>query len=701
MHSVELKKFEKILSLIPEGPKKESLMAKFKKVQRDRTATGGGLYDEYTLKPVGHISIEEIDEHGDVVGVLADQPNLVVDGAEEILLRAFSGDPSRILYKNRTLKDNESQVYHVALDSIFDVEGDANIITHHPNELWKEVDDEEFDIEYGYYPNTLYVKEEESTEPNKKAFRIVSKPTIATAPLTAEVYSTFTNLFIGLGDGVNYEVPLMDERLTYTGAFQGTAVRETTDVNAEIKFSEKISNFELLYSEHNKGGKIGVYIDDVLQETIDTLNADLEADQQEVRTKVLEGLSQDTETEVRIVFTEADSSVSDPKVIINGLRFDAFSKNMNGLIHEFENYTNEFLTPTAYNTTSTAPYTITLEHAPAKEGSVQIIYNKTQFEEVDALENVAEGKFYVDDLHGIVYFNRALTGLMVSYETTGQIMQDEKVSNLSTKEVLVSISGEHPTGNVNGINRTFALKHNNVTETLSVIVNEEERTAGSGSDQFSLNKANGTITFVTPPEDGATIEVSYIFKKNVNVLNTDFAINKNKDLILVDQEGKRFTLGDDVDAFALPGVFVVDTSDETNKTVLIDKEIAEGKNLQDLELYYFSEERPGVPTDYKRQVVLKPKDINQYPWYQLDKGSIRFVAEFEESVPNSSVTIREMGLFDGPRMDDQVKGFPGYPVKAFSLVRVGEARKDVSTGLRVTWTITLTNEEGLPFKGGL
>ena len=98
---------------------------------------------------------------------------------------------------------------------------------------------------------------------------------------------------------------------------------------------------------------------------------------------------------------------------------------------------------------------------------------------------------------------------------------------------------------------------------------------------------------------------------------------------------------------------------------------------------------------------MKPKEVNQYPWYALDKGSIQFVAEFAEDVPNSSITVREMGLFDGPRMDDQIKGFPGYPVKAFSLVRVGEARKDTATGLRVTWTITLTNENGEPFKGGL
>lgn len=80
---------------------------------------------------------------------------------------------------------------------------------------------------------------------------------------------------------------------------------------------------------------------------------------------------------------------------------------------------------------------------------------------------------------------------------------------------------------------------------------------------------------------------------------------------------------------------------------------------------------------------------------------MEFVAEFPKDSPSNASTIREMGLFDGPRQEDGIKGFLNYPVKAFSLVRVGESLKDSSTGLRITWTITLKNAEGEPFKGGL
>src|SRR5690606_2655299 len=102
--------FNKLLALLPEGQKKDELIEKLSTLRKKGKTGGQGLHDEFSLKPVGHIQIEEIDQNGEVVGVLADQPNLVVDGAEEILLRAFSGDPDRILYKNRVLKSSSSPV---------------------------------------------------------------------------------------------------------------------------------------------------------------------------------------------------------------------------------------------------------------------------------------------------------------------------------------------------------------------------------------------------------------------------------------------------------------------------------------------------------------------------------------------------------------------------------------------------------------
>ncbi|RHW31984.1 hypothetical protein [Oceanobacillus profundus] len=697
---MNLKSLEKLIAVMPEGEGKKQLYAKLHAYKKKVNEKPDGLHDEFHMKPEGHIQIEAINSEGEVVGVLADQKNLVVDGSEEILLRAFSGDPARILYKNRVPKNGISHTYHAPLNEILSVENEKNIITHHPNELWKVVNDDDFEIEYAYYPNTLYVKEEVSTEPNLKAFSIHSEQNTNTAPLTAEIYSTFSNLFIGLGDGENYAINLNDDRLQYEG-FSGDGVKQASEVNSLLSFKEKISNFVVEYNEHNKGGKLGVHIDGVLVDTIDTYNSELQDEEVLKKSKRFNVQDHQTETEVDLEFTGLNDELSVGNLQIAGIKFDAFSKDMNGLIHEFENHTNKFHTPTAYNTTSVAPYTIKLEHAPAKKETIKVTYNEIELEEVEQLDQVIEGKYYVDYYHGLIYFNRAMTGLMVSFETTGQIMEHKKATNLDAKDAFVTITDETPIGDVDGSNKVFNLVHGDVTEVSKVLLNGAEVPAGTSAGQYRLNISNGTVTFNTAPDEGSEIKVDYIFKKQVLAFTAEYKIDENKEVILFDQNFKELTKGGDTNAFVNDGVFVIDTTDNTNKTILIAQKDDVGEQIRDLELFYYSDEKPGVPTNYTRQVVLKPKEVNQYPWYALDKGSIQFVAEFAEDVPNSSITVREMGLFDGPRMDDQIKGFPGYPVKAFSLVRVGEARKDTATGLRVTWTITLTNENGEPFKGGL
>src|SRR6185437_9320587 len=96
----------RLMSMLPEGEKKNALRQKLESLTSKSQKRGGdGLQDTFEFKPTGHIKIEAIDESGNVVGTLADQPNLVVNGAEEILLRAFSGDPNRVLYKNRKVLD--------------------------------------------------------------------------------------------------------------------------------------------------------------------------------------------------------------------------------------------------------------------------------------------------------------------------------------------------------------------------------------------------------------------------------------------------------------------------------------------------------------------------------------------------------------------------------------------------------------------
>ena len=148
----------------------------------------------------------------------------------------------------------------------------------------------------------------------------------------------------------------------------------------------------------------------------------------------------------------------------------------------------------------------------------------------------------------------------------------------------------------------------------------------------------------------------------------------------------------------LSGKYTVDPTD--SKKLIVSAKKADNELLEQVTCLYSSKEVLGIDTNYRRAVIEKPKVGNENPWFNLDKGTIQFVAEFPEDRIKQNVAIREMGLFDGPRVDDHITGFYGQPVNAFSLVRTGETLKDANTGLRITWTIKLTNEKNEAFTGG-
>ena len=679
----------KLMEMMPEGKRKEELRNKLRQASKPQ-GSKGGLHDEFSLDATGHILIQQIDEKGEPVGVLADQDNLVVNGSEEILLRAFSGDPERSIYKNR--KPITEEVYHVALDKIIDSEDGQNTLVVNQNDLWKAVNDEDFEVEYSYYPNVLFVKEEESLIPGEKAFSVSTESSPDSAPIAAELYSGFTNLFIGLGDGKNYEVSLDDKRLEYKGTFTDEDGKKTEEKDAEITFSEKISNFELAYESGNDTGKIEIYINDSLKETIDTSDASLGVGETRVTSKEISELDHESQSTVRIKFIGSlDESV--PYVKIKSIKWDALSEERNSLIHEFENFTTEFDTPAVYNTTSIAPYTVKLEHTPLKEKTVQVSYNDIEFEQVSSKEDVDEGKYFVDHKNGVIEFNRALTNVLIKYHTTGQNIEVKKVNQMEDFDVEISVVDETPVGTIDGSNTVFTLENKDITR-ATVKVNE----SNLNTEDFTLDKEKGIITINQAPVVDDKITVRYTYFESVNKMVLPFAVDTEKHIVIYDQNEEELSKVETRDELGSPGVFYI--SESNTKVVYISKSTLSSETLKDVEVHYHSKEQPGIPTNYKRSVILKPKDVNQYPWYALDKGTIQFVAEFPKDSPQNAVTIREMGLFDGPRKEDKIRGFKDYPVKAFSLVRVGDSIKNESTGLRVTWTITLKNSKGEHFKGG-
>ena len=700
---MNIKAVERLMAMLPEGPKKEALRQKLNKFSTKSVKRGGdGLQDSFEFKPKGHITIEAIDEGGNVVGTLADQPNLVVHGAEEIMLRAFSGDPNRILYKNRVPKQATTQKYFIEESKLAGLPFfDGSQLQHAPNLLWSMVKDEDFEISYGYFPVTAYVKEEVTTEHGKKAFSFSKAPAAGYLPMNAEIYSTYTNLFIGIGEGKYYNVPLTDSRFTYSAGFAPVdGVAKTTTVGHEVKFKQKISNFAIEFEASNKGAQIDVFINGVLKETIETLDSNLS----EPETRIFEynELNNETETEVKFVHSGSDSQVSNPVMTITGISFDALTKEMNSLIKEFKNFETDFFTPSVYNTTPMGPFTVQIPNCPVKEGSEVISYNDIKFTKVATPEELTDTTYTIDYMRGIVRFNRALTGIGVTYSVTGEIYDSELVSTMTAGTVTYStttepvVTGQTVSGAANGYNKNFTLTHPGIKEnTLVVKVNNVAVTVST------FNPATRAVVLANAPASGATVTADYTY---VNTVVTNIATNKyatpfvmnDGTLKVFDHNGVEMTLVERPEDFG-DGKYMLD---ETKKLVILSQKDIDGTVIPRNEFMYRSDERPGVPTNYSRAVIQKPKTVNEYPWFELDRGSVRFVAEFKELNPAHNITIREMGLFDGPRVEDNVPGFRKYPVKAFSLVRVGETRKDTNTGIRVTWTITLLNDQGQAFQGG-
>ncbi|QAS18803.1 hypothetical protein [Bacillus licheniformis] len=696
---------QKMLDLLPEGRKKERLISKYKRVLESKNGGESGLQDSFELEPKGHIKVEEIDSSGKVLGVLADKSNLVVNGAEEILLRSFSGDPNRILFKNRLPKQDETEIFFIeegklSGENLFD--GDQ--LLHSPNVLWSAVDDSKFDVGYGYFPITVYIKEETSTEYGKKAFRIYKDAVPGSVPLSAEIYSTYTNMFIGIGEGKHYKLNMNDPRLIFSEGFSPSEdVAQTSVEKHEVKYIGKISRFALDYEVTNKGAKIEIYVNGSLRDTVDSLDESLS----NPITKSIEydGFDSTVETEIKIVHAGANSDIENPEMTLKALYVDELTKDMNGLIKEFKNFESEFLTPAVYNTTPMGPYTIQLPNFPVKKGSVEIKYNELIFTEVDSPDKLTDNTFYLDDLHGVIEFNRALAGVNITYSITGEIYDTELPDTMTATNVsYVTASdlkqSETPVGVVNGLNKTFTLTKKNIKKDTVII--KKSGIDLDESDISQIDYSTGEVVLEVAPNSGETITAEYVYVHeetttiDANKYTTPYEI-KEGTLRLFDQNGEELQRAENKQDFGDGKYMLVEGN---KRAVLISLKNKESESITRIEAIYKSDEKPGVPTNYSRAVIEKPKTVNEYPWFELDKGAVRFVAEFPELKPSHNVTIREMGLFDGPRMDDKIAGFNNYPVKAFSLVRVGETRKDVNTGIRITWTITLLNEEGKPFQGG-
>lgn len=711
----DLEVMAKLISKMADGTNKQNLLAKLNKLKEKSSGKGGnGLEDKFELEATGHILIEKIDKDGNPVGVLQDKDNLVVNGSETIALKALAGDANRILYKNRTIKPNDKGVVNnvtVYLDEKL-LNGqpimDAKTILHSPNVLWRGIDESLFNLEYAYFPNQLYIKPEISNEPGKVAFSLSETYTADRLPLTAEVYSTYTNMFIGLGDGENAPIQLDDKRLVVTGdpaAVQNASEISSKVLNTAVSFKGKMTNFSVTLEKSNKGPKkVKISVDTVEKAVVDLYDALAETPTTE--TIKIKDISDAAESTVKIEYLENDVAVSEGLFKITRFACDTLDKNMNSLMAEFKNKETHFLTPTPYNTESTAPYTVQLPHHDIIKETLVVEYDGEKMTLAESKEAVADKTYFIDTINGIVYFNRVLSNVLMSYNITGRVFDRESAKTMLAGTNTVEVVKDETAvvdGTVkespDGINKVFSLVYKDLKEgTLTIKVDDVPL---EPQDITSIDLAAGTFELSVAPETLKSIKCSYTYYKPRNVSHETLIYKlannvDSEDIYLADQSGEVYKYVADK-AQVYKGCFTIDPTNK--KQLIIGKRNSKDELMKDVVCLYVNNDNIGVDTNYRRAIIQKPKVGNEYPWYNLDKGSIQFVAEFPEEAIKQNVTIREMGLFDGPRPDDKIRGSYNVPVQAFSLVRSGETLKDVNTGIRVTWTITLKGEGGKVFKG--
>lgn len=711
------KAISEMIAKMPNGASKRKLQEKYfelmariqekKQIATNKNNQGkgaNGLNDTFNFKPTGHIMIEAIDGKGNVIEKLVDKENLVVNGADEIALRALAGDPKHILYKNRKILSGTK--VKGSIDATL-LKGRALVkdgrLMHTANTIWYAVEEDLFESEYSFIPTYLQIKEITSTDPTKVSFEIYESAVSGSAPIQSEIYSTQTNLFIGLGNGKDRKIRSSESVMAYSNptdfSFTNGEI-QTSELEAHATLKGKISRVRAVIERSPMGGKVEVSVNGVVKETLVSYNS------KGVDTITYEFTGLDLNTESTIKFTlKGGTEASKPAMVIKEIYADALTKNMNKLFSEFKSFETDFSTPTSYNTRPDAPYTLQLPYAPIEANSVKVSYQGKDFSEVLDKSLLSADTFYVDHNSGVLTFHRALTGVYVTFKIESAFRYQENInaSNKKLTSVSHSNSKEEDKNIIDKVigqgdadsTRTFSLDFKTVkSETVVVKVD------GVGATYtFGTNGVTGIneVTLDAPPADGATVTATYVYTATVPVtigLTKYTPAEKISKVRVVTGHDGVDLVKVEVDPLN-PGEYQV-----TAEGVTLNSKAATGDALENFVIVFESPDFKGKPTKYKREIIEKPKTENLYPWFELDKGKIQFVAEFKEEVMLQNMTIREMILANGPRTEDEIEGYDEFDVKAFSIVRVPETIKNVNTGIRITWTITLLDESSLPFLGG-
>lgn len=370
-----------------------------KEIQMKRGA--GGLHDAAVFRTRGHIKVEKYDSDGRVIEVI-EQPNMTVVTARDILLKALAGDPTRILYREPRVSNPRdiNTLYYV-------------LTYNKPRPLYKNwfSTSSYYKAYYEYY-NTL-----------------VSGNSGAELAKDWEIYALDTVAFMGFGDGEFTLVGDASPYLAYTGSgWQQQSVAgavggtlHTTSVagdGVELRF--KGTTVAFYYSAKQDGAIVNVILDGV---NVGTVNQFASETVNGIRHEV----ANDLDPTVEHVLVLEHSGTQDPNaaspayISVEAFEFDSYFESATALNAEVPTEQAVFATPELYNTTLSAPYTITLLHPPLVTGTEKVYHQGVEFVKAPDTLAPAPGQYqYVNDAAGKVVgfqFAEQLTGVSVTYRS--------------------------------------------------------------------------------------------------------------------------------------------------------------------------------------------------------------------------------------------------------------------------------------------
>ncbi len=370
------------------------------------TSRDNGLHDSFNLDAEGRIKLELYDAEGNIIET-REQPNIVVNTARDILIKALAGEPTKTLWlEPRVTNSLDINTLYWALTY------------NQPRNLYKNV--------YSSYYS--------STTKYENAIGGTSQIYFSPRP-----YANYTVSHIGLGSSEYFIVYADNNILQYSDSWQrvlqsgtvGGILAVTEVANKGVTFKFKGSFIAVYCTTDVNGAIINVTLDgNPVTITYPDGRQDAKIDLFSLTTKraqkflVANNLDPNVEHTLVLTHTGTQNAAATlpSKFFLEGLAVDTPFGGLTSLGMEVPTLQTNFEAAELYNTGTIAPFSFTLLHSPLLEGSEKVsVGGNFLVKATGDLAPVVGQYQYVKDDQGRITglkFAEQLSGVAVTYQST-------------------------------------------------------------------------------------------------------------------------------------------------------------------------------------------------------------------------------------------------------------------------------------------